>query len=196
MAHTTEGHAKRRGADEQRIRYTVAACPLGRLLVAATHAGICAVALGDADGTLEAELRAAHPAARLERDGGVLGEWTAPLLAHLQGRLRDLDLPLDVSGSAFQRQVWQHLRDIPYGSTRAYGEIARALALPGGATAARAVARACATNPVALVIPCHRAVGQDGALTGYRWGLERKRALLARERQVAGEPVQLSFPPA
>jgi AraC family transcriptional regulator, regulatory protein of adaptative response / methylated-DNA-[protein]-cysteine methyltransferase len=169
----------RRGGRAMRLRYTIVDSRLGRLLVAATERGISAVYLGDADAELEEALRVEYPDARIERDAGGLGEWVQALLRHLAGQQPDLDLPLDVRATAFQRRVWEALQAIPAGSTYTYGEIARSLGHPG---AARAVGRACATNPVSLVIPCHRAVRQDGSLAGYRWGVERKRALIEQER--------------
>jgi AraC family transcriptional regulator of adaptative response/methylated-DNA-[protein]-cysteine methyltransferase len=168
-----------RGGRGMRLRYTVADCPLGRLLLAATEHGISAVYLGDETEPLEAALRHEYPAAEMARDDAGLGEWLGELLEHLNGRRPHLDLPLDVQATAFQRRVWQELQTIPYGSTRSYGEIARRLGRP---QATRAVARACATNPVSVVIPCHRVVREDGGLGGYRWGLERKRQLLGQEK--------------
>ncbi len=162
------------------IHYTVAACALGRLLVAATERGICAVKLGDDDGELEAMLFDEFSRAQIRRDDEGLGAWIAAILHHLDGELPHLDLPLDVQATAFQKRVWQELQAIPYGETRSYGEVARAIGQPG---ASRAVARACATNPTALVVPCHRVVRQDGGAGGYRWGVDRKEALLARERE-------------
>jgi AraC family transcriptional regulator of adaptative response/methylated-DNA-[protein]-cysteine methyltransferase len=173
----------RRGAPGVRIRYTVARCPLGWLLVAVTDRGVCRISFGDAAGPLERALRPEFPAAQITRDDGALADWVAHLTAHLDGRERRLDLPLDVRATAFQRRVWEALRKIPYGATRSYGAVARAIGSPH---ATRAVARACATNPAALVIPCHRVVRQDGALGGYRWGVERKRALLEREAARSG----------
>jgi AraC family transcriptional regulator of adaptative response/methylated-DNA-[protein]-cysteine methyltransferase len=170
----------RRGGRGARIAYTITGSPLGRLLVAATDRGICAVSLGDDDALLERELAREYPAAQLTRDDGALAVWVSAIVRHLNGKQPHLDLPLDVQATAFQRRVWQALRDIPYGTTRSYSAIARSLGRP---TATRAVARACATNPVSLVIPCHRAVRQDGSLGGYRWGLERKRALLTTEAE-------------
>ena len=172
--------AYRKGGSGQSIRYTIADSPLGRLLVAATDRGLCAVILGDDDRALEEWFRKEYPAARRERDEAGLGQWVDILVQHLDGGPphRDLDLPLDVKATAFQRLVWAELRAIPYGTTRSYGEIAEALGLPG---AARAVARACASNRVALVIPCHRVVRGDGDISGYRWGKERKRVLLDLE---------------
>ena len=165
------------GAD---ITFAIVPCPLGRLLVAATVRGICAISLGDGDDGLESELRKDYPAAVLQRDDGALAEWIGPILVILDGREPPIELPLDVRATAFQWQVWQRLRAIPPGETRTYGQIAAELGRPKGA---RAVGRACATNPVSLLVPCHRAVGGDGRMTGYRWGIERKEALLRQERR-------------
>jgi AraC family transcriptional regulator of adaptative response/methylated-DNA-[protein]-cysteine methyltransferase len=167
------------------IAYTVAESPLGWLLVAGTAKGLCAVRLGDSPAALEAELASEFPAAALARDDTGLGEPVAALMGYLRGAQPHLDLPLDVRATAFQQQVWRALQAIPAGSTRSYGEVAAAIGRP---TSARAVARACATNPVALVIPCHRVIREDGALGGYRWGLERKRRLLAQEAGEAAGP--------
>jgi O-6-methylguanine DNA methyltransferase len=142
------------------------------------------VRLGDSDAALEANLINEYPAAEVNRDDKALNEWVEQLLSHIDGQHPHLDLPLDVQATAFQWSVWEKLRAIPYGSTRSYSDIARAMGRP---TATRAVARACATNPVALVIPCHRVVREDKGPGGYRWGLERKRALLERERSLAKE---------
>jgi AraC family transcriptional regulator of adaptative response/methylated-DNA-[protein]-cysteine methyltransferase len=171
-----------RGGQATHIRYTVADCPLGRLLLAGTERGICAVRLGNAGEALEAGLASEYPAAELVRDDDGLRPWLEELLEHLDGQRPHLDLPLDVQATAFQWRVWQELRAIPYGSTRSYSEIAAAIGQP---TAVRAVARACATNPAAVVIPCHRAVREDGSLAGYRWGLERKERLLQQEHALA-----------
>jgi len=181
----------RRGGRGMEIRYTVVPCRLGRLLVAATARGVCAVELGDDDGALAAALTAEYPAARIEREEGEFGGWVRAILGYLAGersgeRAKGLDLPLDVQATAFELRVWDALRRIPYGETRTYGEVAAAL---GDAKAARAVARACAANPAALVTPCHRVVRADGETGGYRWGKERKRALLAMER---GERIERS----
>jgi AraC family transcriptional regulator of adaptative response/methylated-DNA-[protein]-cysteine methyltransferase len=172
----------KRGGLGARIAYTIADSALGRVLVAATAKGVCMVCLGDHDAHLEDELRHDFPAAELQRDDKALGAWVQALLRHLAGKEPHLDLPLDVRATAFQWRVWQALRAIPYGEQRSYGEIAAMLGQP---KAARAVGRACATNPVALVVPCHRAVGASGDLTGYRWGVARKQALLAQERSKA-----------
>jgi AraC family transcriptional regulator of adaptative response/methylated-DNA-[protein]-cysteine methyltransferase len=164
------------------IRYLLTDSPLGRLLLAATERGVCAVCLGDRDADLEAALRREYPAATIARDDAELEVWAGQLLEHLQGRQPHLALPLDVRATAFQWRVWQALRAIPYGSTRTYSDIAEAL---GNPKAARAVARACATNPAAVVIPCHRVVREDGDLGGYRWGMKRKETLLAQEKETA-----------
>ncbi len=171
--------AYRRGGRGVSISYTIAGCALGRLLVAATEKGLCAVRLGDSDKELEAALRAEYSEAEMKRDDQSLGKWIGALVDHLRGKHPRLELPLDVQATAFQLSVWQKLKEIPYGSTRSYSEVARAIGRP---SAVRAVARACATNPVALVIPCHRVVREDESLGGYRWGIERKQALLERER--------------
>jgi AraC family transcriptional regulator of adaptative response/methylated-DNA-[protein]-cysteine methyltransferase len=150
------------------------------LLVAATEKGVCFVSLSDSDAVLEAALRGDYYAAELQRDGAGLRQWVDAVLKHLAGKQPNPGLPLDIQGTAFQRQVWEALCAIPYGQTRTYGEIAKAIGKP---QAARAVGRACGANPVSLVIPCHRAVGSTGSLTGYRWGVERKESLLAQEAQ-------------
>jgi AraC family transcriptional regulator, regulatory protein of adaptative response / methylated-DNA-[protein]-cysteine methyltransferase len=174
--------AYQRGGKGMQLRYALAGCPLGRLLLAATERGISAVYLGDQDAELLAALRKEYPAAEIEPDEDTLGAWLHELLAHLKGQRPHLALPLDVQATAFQWRVWQELLAIPYGQTRTYGEIAEALGQP---QAARAVARACATNPVSIIIPCHRVVREDGGLGGYRWGLPRKRDLLDHERRNA-----------
>jgi AraC family transcriptional regulator of adaptative response/methylated-DNA-[protein]-cysteine methyltransferase len=161
------------------IAYAITDSPLDRLLVGATARGIAAVYLGDNDGALEQALHGEYPAALIGRDDGGLGRWIEPLLAHLEGREPHLALPLDVRATAFQRQVWEALRAIPYGETRSYGQIAAAIGKP---KAGRAVARACATNQVSLVVPCHRVIGANGALAGYRWGVARKKKLLKKEQ--------------
>jgi AraC family transcriptional regulator of adaptative response/methylated-DNA-[protein]-cysteine methyltransferase len=170
--------AYRKGGRGMSLRYTVADSPLGRLLVAATERGIAAVSLGDADASLEAALRAEYPRAEIARDDLRLAPRLRDVLARVAGET-GRELPLDINATAFQWRVWQELLKIPAGATRSYGEVARALGRP---SAARAVARACASNPVALVIPCHRVVAGDGGLGGYRWGAERKRRLLDSER--------------
>jgi AraC family transcriptional regulator of adaptative response/methylated-DNA-[protein]-cysteine methyltransferase len=169
----------RKGGAGMSIHYTTAASPLGRLLVARTERGICAVSLADSDHALEAHLRREYPLAEVRRDRNGLSASVRALLRYLAGRQPRLDLPLDVRGTAFQIRVWEELRRIPYGQTRSYGEVARAIGKP---RAARAVGAACGSNPVPLLIPCHRVVRGGGALGGYGLGVPRKRALLARER--------------
>jgi AraC family transcriptional regulator, regulatory protein of adaptative response / methylated-DNA-[protein]-cysteine methyltransferase len=161
------------------------ACLLGRLLVAATERGVCAVKLGDGDAPLEHLLVDEFGQATLSRDDTVLKDWIQAILAYLDGRNPRLDLPLDVQATAFQRQVWQALQRIPYGETRTYSQVAASIGRP---SAVRAVAHACATNPVALVVPCHRVLRKGGELGGYRWGLGRKAELLRLENaQYPGE---------
>jgi len=153
--------------------------PAGMLLVGATRKGVCAIQFGSSAKKLEEMVREEFPAADLQRDPAFLGPWAGQLRAHLGGRLQKLDVPLDIQATAFQRRVWEYLQSIPYGSTQSYGEIAKGILQP---RAARAVARACASNPVAVVIPCHRVVRGDGEPGGYRWGAGRKRKLLQMER--------------
>ncbi len=183
----------RRGGQGMRVRYTIVDSSLGRLLVAATERGICGISLGESDDPLKAALEREYPAAEIRRDMTGLDRWITPLLTYLSGQQPRLDLPVDVRATAFQRQVWEALRAIPYGSTLSYGRIARAVGHP---TAARAVARACATNPAALVIPCHRVVREDGGLGGYRWGVKRKQLLLDLEKRTAHEAGHLRALPA
>jgi AraC family transcriptional regulator of adaptative response/methylated-DNA-[protein]-cysteine methyltransferase len=170
----------RLGGSGMRIRYSVTGSPLGRLLVAATEKGVCSVSLGDSDAELETSLSREFPGAVIHRDDAEVKPWIDTLLRHLEGPPQHLDLPLDVQATAFQWRVWTELKNIPYGSTRSYGKIAEAIGQPG---AARAVARACAGNRAALVIPCHRVVRTDGRPAGYRWGAKRKRALLEMEKK-------------
>jgi AraC family transcriptional regulator of adaptative response/methylated-DNA-[protein]-cysteine methyltransferase len=168
----------RQGGAGMHIRYTIVNSPLGRLLVGATDRGISALYLGESDARLEAALQKEYSRADIRCDRKGLEGWVGRILAHLRGQEPHLDLPTDVQATAFQRRVWEELRRIPNGTTRTYREVARAIGHP---SAVRAVARACATNPVSVVVPCHRVVREDGNLAGYRWGLERKRALLERE---------------
>jgi AraC family transcriptional regulator of adaptative response/methylated-DNA-[protein]-cysteine methyltransferase len=164
------------------IDFAIADSPLGRLLVGATERGICAVSLGSSDKALEDWLREEYSAATIQRDEARLGAWVAAILAHLDGKEPDLDLPLDLQATGFQWRVWRELQRIPYGTTASYGAIARRIGQPA---AVRAVANACAGNPAALVIPCHRVTRGDGAPGGYRWGAERKEKLLAAEKKTA-----------
>ena len=169
-----------RGGAGVDIVFVTVPTSLGRLLVAATERGVCRVMLGDSAATLEADLRREFDAASVrQQKGGRLEGFVEAILSYLEGREPHLDLPLDIRATAFQRRVWQELQRIPFGETRSYTEVAKAI---GDPNARRAVARACATNPVALVIPCHRVIREDGALGGYRWGVERKEALLDKEQ--------------
>ncbi|HEY6360312.1 MAG TPA: bifunctional DNA-binding transcriptional regulator/O6-methylguanine-DNA methyltransferase Ada [Vicinamibacterales bacterium] len=168
----------RRGGLGAAITYALVDSTLGRLLVAGTSKGICSVMLGDDDDRLQAELRREYPHAAITCDESAFTPWIRGIVAHLEGRRPHLDLPVDVQGTAFQWKVWRYLQSIPYGETRSYSDVARAIGAP---SSARAVARACATNKVCLVIPCHRVVGKDGNVAGYRWGANRKKALLEKE---------------
>jgi AraC family transcriptional regulator of adaptative response/methylated-DNA-[protein]-cysteine methyltransferase len=170
--------AYQRGGTGLGIRYDILDTPAGMLLVGATGKGVCAIQFGESAKQLAESVRAEFPAADLHRDAAFLSPWAGQLRAHLGGRLQKLDVPLDIQATAFQRRVWEYLQSIPYGTTQSYGEIAKAIHQP---KAARAVARACASNPVALAIPCHRVVRGDGTPGGYRWGAERKRKLLRME---------------
>lgn len=173
----------RRGGSGVAIRYTIVASPLGRLLVAATDRGVCRIGMGESDRYLEKDLRREFPAAEILRDDAGLRGWSKALLEQLLPGHAQPDLPLDIQATAFQERVWKALRRIPAGRTRSYAEVARAIGQP---RAVRAVGRACAANPVALLIPCHRVVESGGGLGGYHWGIERKRTLLAREKASAG----------
>lgn len=168
-----------RGGAGQAVSFATAASPLGRLLVAATSRGVCAVKLGDRDDALERELREEFPAARIDRGNDALAGSVREILRGLAAGAPDPRLPLEVRATAFQRRVWRELQRIARGTTRSYSEVAARIGRP---RAARAVARACATNPVAILVPCHRVVQRDGSPGGYRWGVDRKRALLETER--------------
>lgn len=168
----------RKGGQGMSIAYTVAGSPLGKLLVAATERGICRVGLADSERELEQVLHDEFPKAAVSHDEARLRPLVAAVLDGLRGKEPLASLPLDIRATAFQWRVWQELRRIPRGATRTYAEIARAIGAPG---ASRAVGQACNRNPVALVIPCHRVVASNGALGGYRWGVERKRKLLEAE---------------
>ena len=175
----TPGEYRRKGEGVE-ISYRIVDSPLGRLLVARTANGVCYVGLADTDSTLEVALLGEYPAAALEREEGEPDAWTLDILHYLEGRAARLgDIPLDVSGTGFQLRVWRELRAIPKGETRTYEQVARSLGKLGGA---RAVGEACAHNPVALLIPCHRVVRKGGDLGGYAWGVERKKALLEKEQ--------------
>ncbi len=162
------------------IRFTTAKCALGRVLLAATEKGICWLSFADTDKEAEAALRAEFPAATVSRGNDELAPWLAELQRYLAGEQPHIELPLDVRATAFQRRVWDALLAIPYGETRSYKQVAEAIGAP---TASRAVARACATNPVAVIVPCHRVIGTDGKLHGYAGGLHRKKKLLEGEKK-------------
>lgn len=171
----------RAGGVDTRIRFAVGQCSLGAILVAATERGLCAIHLGEDPDTLVRELQDRFPRAELLGGDAAFEQRVARVVGFVEAPRRGLDLPLDVRGTAFQQRVWQALQTIPAGETVSYAELARRIGAPGSA---RAVAGACAANPLAVAIPCHRVVRTDGSLSGYRWGVERKRALLDRE---AGE---------
>jgi AraC family transcriptional regulator of adaptative response/methylated-DNA-[protein]-cysteine methyltransferase len=172
--------AYRNGAPAVIIRYTVVDTWLGKMLIAATDRGVCAVKLGSDRRSLVAELSAEFDAAEIDQDDAALSQYAAALRSHLEDHQPTPDLPRDVHATAFQAKVWDALRKIPYGETKSYSEVARAIGAP---RSVRAVARACATNPTALVVPCHRVVREDGHLAGYRWGMETKEELLRREKE-------------
>jgi AraC family transcriptional regulator of adaptative response/methylated-DNA-[protein]-cysteine methyltransferase len=171
-----------KGGKGMKIEYTIAKSPLGKVLVAATERGVSAVYLGDAQNKLVAELREEYPRAEISPATGSVQRWVREIVQRIEGKPAQVDLPLDLQATAFQRRVWQELQRIPRGTTRTYSQVARALGRP---KAVRAVARACATNPVSIVVPCHRVIREDGNLAGYRWGLTRKEQLLATERAAA-----------
>lgn len=173
----TPGTYRKQGATET-IRYSIAPSPLGRILVAATARGICAVAFADTDDELLADLERDFARAAITRDNAALAENLAAVLDQLREHPVSTALPLDVRATAFQRRVWDALQQIPRGETRSYGELAQSIGQPA---AVRAVARACSQNPVAVIVPCHRVIGKNGEITGYRWGIERKQRLLALE---------------
>lgn len=169
----------RQGGRGMKIGYTFAKSPLGKVLVAGTPRGISAVYLGDAEHTLITELRKEYPKAEIAPAGDSFQRWVKEIVGRVEGQPPRMDLPLDLQATAFQRRVWQELQRIPRGTTRTYSQVARALGRP---KSVRAVARACASNPVSIVVPCHRVIREDGNLAGYRWGLPRKEQLLAQER--------------
>jgi len=174
--------AARRGGDGEVIRTAFADCPFGRLLIGTTDKGVCFIGFAEPDDALMGDLRRRFPRARIALDDTGLRETVDAVLTFLKEPKQALDLPLDLRGTAFQQRVWRTLCQIPVGETRTYGELARMIEHP---KAVRAVARSCAANPVSLAVPCHRVIGGDGALTGYRWGVPRKKALLERERVAA-----------
>jgi AraC family transcriptional regulator, regulatory protein of adaptative response / methylated-DNA-[protein]-cysteine methyltransferase len=172
-----EASSYKTGGRGKRIAYSIVPCALGQLLVAGTARGICMVGVGDSERAMLTALRAEFPNASLSNQAGHMSKWIKTIVHYLEGegdgRLRQL--PVEIRATVFQRQVWNELRSIPAGATRTYTEVAEQIGRP---TAIRAVARACATNPVAIIIPCHRVIGKDGSLTGYRWGVDRKLSLL------------------
>lgn len=168
----------RRGAVAAPIRYTCADSPLGRILIAATKKGICSIQFADSDEELEQGLKQEFPFAVRRRDDGGLADLAKQVMRHMSGVEIATTLPLDIQATAFQRRVWSYLQSIGFGETRSYSQVAKAIRQP---SAVRAVAHACATNPVAIAIPCHRVVRSDGDIAGYRWGLQRKKTLLEIE---------------
>jgi AraC family transcriptional regulator, regulatory protein of adaptative response / methylated-DNA-[protein]-cysteine methyltransferase len=170
----------RAGGTGETIRFAISQCSLGAILVAATDKGICAITLGDDPERLLRDFQDRFPKAQLIGGDPDFEQWVAKVIGFVERPALGLDLPLDVRGTAFQQRVWQALRAIPLGGTASYAEIAARIGAP---KAVRAVAQACASNPIAVAIPCHRVVRQSGALSGYRWGVERKRALLQKEAQ-------------
>ena len=161
-----------------KIGYAVAKSPLGKVLIGATERGVSAVYLGESEGALLAELREEYPRAEIAPATDSFQKWVREIVQRIDGKQPRMELPLDLQATAFQRRVWQELQRIPRGRTRTYSQVARSLGQP---KAVRAVARACATNPVSVVVPCHRVIREDGTLAGYRWGLSRKERLLAQE---------------
>jgi AraC family transcriptional regulator of adaptative response/methylated-DNA-[protein]-cysteine methyltransferase len=170
----------RKGGAGEHIRHAVEPCTLGWVIVAATRKGICAIEFDESARALETRIRARFPQARFEPADAAFQQWIARVLRYIEQPRGVLDLPLDVQGTLFQRRVWQALQTIPAGQTASYAEIAKRIGHP---MAYRAVAHACASNPVAVAIPCHRAVRADGSLAGYRWGIARKAELLRRENE-------------
>src|SRR3989475_6193348 len=176
----------RRGAIAAPIRYTLSDSPLGRMLIAATDKGVCAIRFADSEEELVHGLKHEFPFASRGRDDEAMQQWRNDLLRQMRGQELSSMLPLDIQATAFQRRVWSYLQSIPAGATRSYSQVAKAIGQP---TASRAVARACASNPVAVAIPCHRIVRNNGDMGGYRWGTERKKALLEMEREPAESQV-------
>jgi AraC family transcriptional regulator of adaptative response/methylated-DNA-[protein]-cysteine methyltransferase len=172
----------RKGGMNMNIGYAVTNSALGSILVAATSRGVSAVYLGDSEAKLVQELRDEYPRAQISPADNSFERWVKEIVHRVDGKPPRVELPLDLQATAFQRRVWQELQQIPRGTTKTYTQVARAL---GNPKAVRAVARACATNPVSIVVPCHRVIRQDGNLAGYRWGLGRKESLLAKERAAA-----------
>ncbi len=176
--------AYRRGGPGESIDFAVAACSLGAILVASSTKGVCAVLLGDDPDTLTRELQDRFPQARLRGDDPRFAQTVALIVGFVEAPRIGLELPLDIRGTAFQQRVWQALREIPPGQTASYADIAQRIGSP---KAVRAVAQACAANHIAVAIPCHRVVRTDGSISGYRWGVERKQALLTMEKALSAE---------
>lgn len=172
----------RKGGLGMKLEYTMAKSALGKVLVAATDRGVSAVYLGNGEAGLILELKAEYPKAKIAPAAHAHQEWVKEIVERIASKPPRMDVPMDLQASAFQRRVWRELQRIPLGKTRTYSQVAQAVGQP---TAARAVARACATNPVSIVVPCHRVVRGDGNLAGYRWGLSRKQQLLQREKTTA-----------
>jgi len=173
--------AARRGGQGETIRTALADCPFGRLLVGATAQGVCFIGFAEPDAALLGDLRRRFPQAQLHEDDVGLADIIRQVVAFIAEPKAALSLPLDLRGTVFQRRVWEALCLIPPGETRTYAQLAASMGIP---RAVRAVARSCATNPVSLAVPCHRVIGSDGQLTGYRWGVPQKRVLLEKERSV------------
>jgi AraC family transcriptional regulator of adaptative response/methylated-DNA-[protein]-cysteine methyltransferase len=177
----------RRGGRGRTIRYAIVDSSLGRLLLAATDKGVCRIKLGESADKMARSLHNEFPSATIERNDGALEAWVEEVRGRIDGRVPSIELPTDVRATAFQRTVWEELRRIPFGETRSYSEVAAAIDHP---RATRAVANACAGNPVAIVIPCHRVIRKDGSTGGYGWGPERKAELLRREKTASYKGVR------
>jgi AraC family transcriptional regulator of adaptative response/methylated-DNA-[protein]-cysteine methyltransferase len=175
-----------KGGKGMKLGFTIAEAKLGKVLVAATERGVSAVYLGDTEQKLLAELHGEYPKAEIAPARGSLEKWVKEIVSRTEGNPPRRELPLDLLATAFQRRVWQELQQIPLGKTRTYLQVARAIGKP---SASRAVARACATNPVSVVVPCHRVIRGDGNLAGYRWGIERKQELLKKEKAEAAAEI-------
>lgn len=178
MISTSDAAMKTLPASPETISYGIDACALGHVLVARSAEGVCAILLGSNAETLAADLAARFPAAKLEMDATRVHDDLNKVARFIDRPAEDLDLPLDLRGTSLERQVWETLRKVPVGTTVSYAELARRT---GGASTAQTVAAACAANPIALAVPCHRVIRSDGSIAGYRWGVARKRALIARE---------------
>lgn len=172
----------RKGGLGMKMEYTLANCTLGKVLVAATDRGVSAIYLGDQENALISELKSEYPRAEIAQAHNGRRDWVKEIVERIAGKAPRAEVPTDLQATAFQRRVWRELQRIPQGKTRTYSQVARAIGQPN---AIRAVARACATNPVSIVVPCHRVIRGDGNLAGYRWGLSRKEKLLRQEQASA-----------